>query len=267
MVYHLFRLCEKNPRPVAAAISSAACGILLALTFFRNTIWLNEINFWSAILGKFPDSAVAQYSLGAAYMKENDLERAELHMNNAVKCDPRNCKAWRNKGALHMRQGRTTEALKALNKSLEIFPFAKAYFTRAMLYHSLHSYALAISDADKVLEQQPNDARAYYLKADCEEQCGKSREALENLSSAIAYDDREPLFLIRRGLLQAKSGNMKAALSDLDKAVLLKPDNGELFYYRAVIRYSIGQDPCADLHQALKNGYGRAHEMLDKICK
>jgi tetratricopeptide (TPR) repeat protein len=265
LVYHLFHLREK--KLTASIISSSVCSILLVQTFFRNNIWLNEINFWNSVLEKFPESAVAQYSLGAAYMKDGDLGRSELHMNLAVQYDPRNYKAWRSKGALHLRQNRMNEALNALNKSIELHSFPKTYFTRAMLYYGTRNFVLAMSDAAKVLEREPGNARAYYLKADCEEQLEKFSEALKDFSNAITCDEHEPLFLIRRGLLYAKTGNMKAALNDMDKAVALKPDEGEPLYYRAVIKYSLNLNPCEDLYQAVRNGYGRADEMFRKICK
>jgi tetratricopeptide (TPR) repeat protein len=265
LVCHLFRLREK--KLIAAVISSSVCVIFLVQTFFRNNIWLSEISFWNSVLEKFPESPVAQYSIGAAYMKDGDLERSELHMNLAVKYDPRNYKAWRNKGALHLRQNKINEALDALNKSIGLYPFPKAYFTRAMLYHGIQKFSLAISDAVKVLEQEPNNARAHYLKADCEEQLEKFPEALRDFNNAVNCDASEPLFLIRRGLLYAKTGNMKAALNDIDKAVALKPQEGEPLYYRAIIKYSLNLDPCEDLYKAIRNGYGPANEMLRKICK
>jgi len=267
LVYHLFRMFEMNCWPIAAGISSTACGFFLVMTFFRNTIWLNQINFWSSVIDKFPESAVAQYSLGAAYMKEGNLKSAELHIKKAVQYDPRNYKAWFNKGSLNMRQGKAMEALDALNKSIQLYPYSKAYFTRAMLYHSMHRLSLAMDDVNRVLEQQPNNARAYYIKADCEERLGKPGKAMDDYNKAILFDNREPLFLIRRGLLLAANGNKQAAFSDLDKAVALNSANGESFYYRGLIRYSLGQNPCEDLYQALRNGNSKAGEMMRKICK
>jgi protein O-mannosyl-transferase len=267
LTYHLFCFTEKKFKWVGTVVSATICIVFFLMTFFRNNIWLNNINFWSSVLDKFPESTVAHYSLGAAYMNEDDLSSAERHMNEAVRYDPQNYKAWRNKGSLHLRQGKTKEALDALNKSIQLYPYAKSYFTRAILYHSTLNYKLAIADLNKVLEHQANNARAYYIKADCEEQLGIYGEAMEDYSKAIAYDDHEPIFLMRRGILQAKNGHKKAALIDLDKAVALKPDNGESLYYRALMQYSLGQNPCEGLHEALRNGYSRAGEAIEKICK
>jgi Flp pilus assembly protein TadD len=267
LVYNLFHPTKDKFRRIGVGAITTVCLIFLIMTFVRNNIWLTNISFWSSVLDKFPESSVAHYSLGGAYMNEGNLSSAELHMNEAVKYDPKNYKAWRNKGSLNLRQSKVREALDALNKSIELYPYSKAYFTRAMLYHGIHNCNLALYDADKVLEQEPDNARAYYIKADCEEQLGKINQALENYGKAITYDYREPLFLIRRGILLAKNGNNQAALSDFDKALTLKPGDGELFYYRAVVRYNLGQNPCDDLNQALRSGYQQAAKMQQKICR
>lgn len=267
LVYYLFDSGKEKLRWLGACISTAICFIFLLMTFSRNNIWLTNVNFWNSVLDKFPESSVAHFSMGAAYMKEGNLNSADWHMNAALKYDPNNYKAWSNKGSLLLRQGKIKEALEALNKSIALYPYPKAYFTRAMIYYRMKDCALAIKDVNKVLEKEPDNARAYYIKADCEEQSGKNAEAMEDYNKAVLHDDREPLFLIRRGLLLAKNGNKQAAFNDIDKAVALKPNNGEALYYRAVIRYSNGQSPCEDLQLALRNGFAKANDMLQKVCK
>lgn len=267
LVYGIFRVFENKPGSAAMLISGGLCTVFLVMTFYRNNIWLNEINFWNSVLEKFPESAVAHYSMGGALMKKGDLDNAEYHMNKAVECDPGNYKAWRNKGSLNLRQGKTKEALLALNRSIALYPYSRSYFTRAMLYHGMGDFSHALRDISKVLEQEPDNARAWYIKADCEEQLGQPVRALEDYSNAIAYDRNESLFLIRRGLLQAKNKNQQAAFSDLDNAVALNPGSGEALYYRALVHYNFGQSPCNDLYQALQRGYRQAGEMMNKVCR
>ena len=266
LVHHLFLSRSEKFRWIPPSAATLLSIIFLFMAFYRNSIWLTNINFWNSVLDKFPESSVAHYSIGGAYMNEGDLKNAELHMNEAIRYDPKNYKAWRNKGSLHMRQGKSQEALEALNQSIALYPYSKAYFTRAVLYHGMQSCAMALLDVNKVLEQEPENARAYYIKADCEEQSEKLDEAMQDYNRAIHYDRHEPLFLIRRGLLHAKNGEKQAAFSDLDAAVALRPDNGEALYYRALMRYGLGQSPCEDLRKAAQNGYKRAVATLKKIC-
>ena len=261
-------LQSKGKQMVAVAGMAVVAVALLAMTFVRNDIWLSDINFFEAMLDAFPESAVAQYSVGAQLMKMGRYDEAELHLDKAVRIDPNNYKAWHNKGALHLRQGRPMEALEALNKSIAINDYYKAYFSRAMLHEGTGRPELAIADADKVLAVQPQNARAWYIKADCQEKMGNAKEAMNNYNQAIQYEDTEPLFFIRRGLLYGKLKQNTQALRDLNAAVALNPVNGEALYYRGVVKYQSGMSACADLERALQFGYKGAAEAMETMgCK
>jgi len=267
-VYYAYTWLGKRSRQaVPPAIMGIVAGVFLVMTFFRNDIWLSDFNFFNAMLDTFPNSAVAQYSVGAQLMKMGEYDKAELHMDKAVRIDPNNYKAWHNKGSLHLRQGRPMEALEALDKSIAINDYYKAHFTRAMLHEGTGKPDLALADIDKVLVVQPQNARAWYIKADCQEQMGKMDAALDNYNKAIEYESAEPLFFIRRGLLYGKMRKNTPAINDLNTAVALNPANGEALYYRGIIKYQNGISPCADLQGALQHGYRQAQPAIDKMCK
>jgi tetratricopeptide (TPR) repeat protein len=266
-VYYLFSLLQKIRKQFIAAIAAGAISLfLLIMTFQRNDIWLSDLDFFTSILNTFPNSSVAQYSVGALYTRMGEYDVAETHLNKAVQIDPNNYKAWYDKGALHLRQGRVDDALDALNRCIALKDYTKAYFSRALLYEGTGKPALAIADADRVLAEQPQNARAYYVKGDCLEQQNNIQSALVNYSDAIKYEDTEPLFYIRRGLALAKTSKNQQALSDLDKAVSLNTGNGEAFYYRGIVKYRSGQNPCDDLNTALKHGYKDAAAAITQFC-
>jgi tetratricopeptide (TPR) repeat protein len=268
LVYYVFAWCQNRSRQViAVAVTGMYAVALSAMTFVRNDIWLSDLNFFNAILETFPNSAVAQYSVGTLYMKMGDYEEADRRLSAAVQVDPNNYKAWHSRGMLYLRQGKAMQALDALNKSLELKENTKAYFTRAMLYEGTGKPELAIADIDKVLEEQPENGRAWYIKGDCQEQLGNTNGALESYSKAIEYEATEPLFYIRRGLIFSKMQKDAPALEDLNRAVELKPNNGNALYYRAIVKYRSKQSPCADLQAAAANGYKGAREAMEKLCK
>ncbi len=266
-VYYLFAGLQKVSRSIIAVIAGAALALtLLVLTFLRNDIWLSDLDFFTSILNTFPNSAVAHYSVGALYTRTGQYEVAEIHLDKAVQLEPGNFKAWYDKGLLHLRQGRVADALQALNQCISIRDYTKAYFSRAMLYQGTGRPALAIADADRVLAEQPNNARAYYIKADCLEQQGNIQGALENYEWAVTYENTEPLFYIRRGLVLAKMNRYAPALNDLNRAVSINRSGGEALYYRGMVKYRAGQSPCEDFQAALKNGFKEADAAIAKFC-
>lgn len=264
LVYYILQWLKGK---LALTVLSVGCVALIITTIIRNDIWLNEINFWHSVVDKYPSSAIAQYSLGAAYLKEGNLQEAEKGIDAATNIAPNNYKAWYNKAVLAMRKDDAATALNALNHCLSLFAYPKAYYTRALLYQQTGSFDLAMNDIDVFLSKEPKDARALYIKADCLEQNNNLPQAIQYYTDAISYEANEPLFYLRRGLALAKTGAFVKALIDLDKTIAINSNNGAYFYWRGLIKYKAKQSPCNDLHQAINLNYAPAKTALSKFCK
>ena len=266
-IYYLFAWLQKMSKQFIAIIASGSIVLVfLFMTFMHNDTWLSDLNFFNAILDTYPNSATAQYSVGGLYMRMGAYGEAEKHINLAVQLEPNNYKAWYNKGVLCLRERKLTESLDALNKCLSIKEYPKAYFSRALIYQGAGQPERAIADIEKVIDDQPQNARAFFIKAECLEQQGKITEAIDNYNKAILYDDTDPLFYIRRGMIYGKTKQNEAALNDLNMAVGLRSGNGEALYFRGIIKYHAGQNPCDDFMEALNCGYKQAQEALAKAC-
>jgi tetratricopeptide (TPR) repeat protein len=267
VVYYLVSWFQKNGKQwIGVCLFSAASVVLVTVTFLRNDIWLSELNFYNAILDEFPNSAVAQYSLGALYLKEGNYSEAEIYINQAVQTDPHNYKALYDQGVLYMREGKVNDALEALNKCIAVNPYPKAYFSRAMLYMGTGKPDLALADAEKVLAVQPENARAWYVKANCLFVLGNTVAAIECDSKAIQYENNEPLFYTLRGQAYAKTNQPAEALKDLNNAVALNPSNGKAYYLLGIVKYQFGQSACGDLNTAIAKGFKVPGDILEKAC-
>lgn len=257
----------KNSTPIKLTIITSFTGIaLLISTSVRNEAWASDTTFFHTLLDAYPESAVAQYSVGAMYLKNGDIQNAEIHLNKAVRLNPNNYKAWFNKGTLHLKQGRAMEALEAFDKSVAINGYPKALFSRAVLHQATGNTELALADIEKVLKKEPRNARAHCIKGDCLERKGFNKTAIEYYSKAIEYDSDEPIFYIRRGITFGKMKQYNLANGDFDVAILLRPNSGEAYYYRAILKHQAKQNPCEDLKLALKNGYKKAYEVYNNLC-
>lgn len=268
VAHYVYQLLSKqeNRKVIATGTLAVVCLLYSVSTFSRNDIWLSELNFWKSVTDNFPESSVAQSSLGGVYMKEGNTAEAALHINEAVRLDANNYKAWYNRGVLLLRNGDSHSALDALNKAIQLKEYSKALFTRALLYQQTGQWELAFSDINKVLEQEPNNARAHYILADCIEQQGNIDGALVEYNKAIALEETEPLFYLRRGLLIARQGNHKDAIRDMSHAIQIRPKYAEAWYWRGMIKHNSGQMPCDDLNQARNLGLAQATDALMQIC-
>ncbi|MCF8450287.1 MAG: tetratricopeptide repeat protein [Taibaiella sp.] len=268
VVYYLFIWLRRvSVKRIFSGLIATVSVVLLVLTFIRNDAWLSDKNFFNALLETYPNSAVAQYSVGGMFLKAGDYAQAAIHLDKAVRLDPNSYKAWHSKGLLHMRQGRAMEALDALDKSIAINGYVKAYFTRAMLHQSTGHTAQALADIEQVLAAQPANGRAWHIKGSCMEQQGDIQAAMTCYDRAIAADKKEPLFYIRRGLLYSKKEMHTQAMQDMEAAVALNPASGEAHYYLGMVKYQAGSAPCMDLQTALSYGYTPAKAAIEKLCR
>jgi len=265
-LYLYFNKKTATSTKAGIAIITAACLIYGSVTFSRNDIWLSELNFWRSVADKFPESSVAHSSLGGVYMKDGDNATALNHINEAIRLDGNNYKAWYNKGVILLRKGDARGALDALNKSVSIKEYSKSLFTRALLYQQTGNYTAALPDIQKVIAAEPTNAKALYIYADCIEQTGDLNAAIIAYTSAIQYDDTDPLFYLRRGLVYAKLNNTQKAIADMSSAIQVNNQYAEAWYWRGMIKARNGMAPCDDLNKARNLGLEAATQAMSKIC-
>ncbi len=267
LVYYPVNWLQKNRKHKVAIVFFTSISTTLAVaTFFRNDIWMSELAFTNSMLKEFPESAAAQYNVGALYMRDGNNKEAEIHIAKAVHIDPLNYKAWYNMGILWLKENRINESLDAFNKSLQIHPHPEAYFNRALIYMGTGKSANALTDAEKVLETQPANARAWYIKGNCAEQLGEIGPSIDYYSKAIRYEDNEPLFYLHRGLAYTNTGQYGLAGADIDKALSLDNTNATAYYYRGILKYKSGNSPCDDFKIAIARGYAPPADVMQKLC-
>jgi tetratricopeptide (TPR) repeat protein len=263
LVWYLYQLMQKN---AATAALGLAVVIIFGCTWTRNDIWLSELAFWQAIADEFPESSVAQSSLGGVYMEQGDNVEALRHIDRALSIDDHNYKAWYNRGSLLLKGKDMDHALDALNRCIAISGYPKAMFTRALIYEQTGRPVDALKDIDKVLDAEPDNARAYYIKGRCLEQQGQLHGAIRYYDLAIQNDENEPLYDTQKAVAEAKLGQTAQALNDLNVAIGKNENFAGAWYWRGLIKHQLGQQPCGDLQHARKLGSRDAEAAIARIC-
>jgi tetratricopeptide (TPR) repeat protein len=267
IVYYLYEaIGQKGKEIVVSIILCVVALVFLFATQKRNNIWLSELAFWQSVTDTFPESSVAQSSVGGVYMKQGDYAEALDHIQKAVTLDDKNYKAWYNLGVLHLRRGKYKEAEDALDRCIAINEYSKALFSRALLFQQTGQYLRALNDINKVLEKEPNNARAYYVKGSCEDEDGDYQQAIGSFNKAIEYGDGDPIFYLGRGIAEVKSGNAQDAITDMGHVIDHNPKSGQAWYWRGLAKEQIGLEPCHDLNMARNLHYREAEAALIKYC-
>jgi Tfp pilus assembly protein PilF len=80
----------------------------------------NSIETFKSLLEKGNDNALLRYSLGNEYFKENDFERAILHLNKAIEFNQSYSAAWKLLAKTLSENKQITAAIKAYEKGINI---------------------------------------------------------------------------------------------------------------------------------------------------
>jgi len=73
-----------------------------------------------AMLARGQDNALLRFSLGGAYLKSGDYERAVVHLAQAVACDPQYSAAWKLYGKALTETGRFADAMAAFDSGIGV---------------------------------------------------------------------------------------------------------------------------------------------------
>lgn len=98
----------------------------------------------------------------------------------------------KNKGNEAFKNGNWQEALTHFTRSIEIHPTPATYSNRAMVYLKMGKFSLAETDADKVLQQEPNHVKALLRRGIARQELAHYDEAVADFKAALALDKTAP---------------------------------------------------------------------------
>ena len=129
-------------------------------------------------------------------------------------------------------------------KNQELHKIAYEKFIRGLNYHNQGNLEKAIEFYDEAIELKPDYAEVYYNRgiAYCK-LCISYSYIHSNFGSSIYRDLKIPAHL---------EGKINRAIQDCTKAIELKPDHAEAYFYLGVVHFRNGDQNCAleDLKKA-----------------
>jgi tetratricopeptide (TPR) repeat protein len=131
-------------------------------------------------------------------------------------------------------KGDCDQAMDDFDKAIELSPNdAVAYFHRANLYSSVHDYDDAIQDYDVAIKLDANFAAAFNDRCFVSNAQGNYDRAIEDCTRAIILDPRQATFFIGRANAYNKKGDYARALRDYDQSILLNSTDSNAYIGRA----------------------------------
>jgi len=169
-----------------------------------------------------------QYSMGAVYLNNNNLDEAIRFFNRALSLDPRHYQSLNALGLVHSLKGELREAEKSFLKCLEVSPnFMEAHNNLGMIYQEMgfldkaeEEFKRVISDPTYASKELPfyNLARLYSMRQNWE-------TALFYADKAIQANARYHLGHGLRGYILENQGKLPEAIESYKQAVKLLPSD------------------------------------------
>jgi tetratricopeptide (TPR) repeat protein len=175
-----------------------------------------------------PESAEAQYDLGAALQNCGRYKDALSHLKKATALAPEDADTWHALGHAARSIGDLEKAREALSTAVTLGDDVETRIELARVLQSLGDWDGAIEQGTLAL-QQTTDSRArshlHQMLADCWRQSGNVNEALAQLEGAVAIDPTDPDAQYNLGVEYMDRGNWQAAVPHLEQATVLVPDD------------------------------------------
>jgi tetratricopeptide (TPR) repeat protein len=174
------------------------------------------------------------------YMEQSNLPYALADAQAVLELDSTDHDAWLVVGEVQYLTNHSREARDAWERCFVEHPTETACRLKlAELYSMVMEYDKSLDLVDKVIELDPKDAVAYYIKGlNLRDSKGDSVMALSYIQKAIDLDPNYAAALDMAGVLSAAQAN-PLALSYYSRLLELEPDNARTYYKMGMFHLSV----------------------------
>lgn len=182
------------------------------------------------------------------YMQARYAEAAEM-FSQVVKLAPDCFRGYNNLGITYIAQGRYAEAIQVSERSAAIRPTAEAYSNQGTAHFSLRRFAEAAQAYEKAAKMDPQeflwwgnlgDAR-YWAPGERPDAASAYRQAILRAKETLRVNPRDHRALGYLAYYYAMLENKQAALSTIERALTLAPNDPELRFNAALTHNMLGQ--------------------------
>lgn len=202
-----------------------------------------------------PKNANAYINRGYLSMESKMYEDAMADFNKAVELQPDNALAYNARGLANRKVGSYDEALHDFEKCIELAPdYEIGYQSRAMLHRDMGDYDKALPDFEKIVELDPNNPVSHYDEGCLYLEMQQPDKALELFNKAIELDGgRTPQFILNKAVAEAYLGENEAAAKDFTKVIDMTDNYVIAYLYRGIVYSNMGMktEAKADIDKVL----------------
>jgi len=205
-------------------------------------VWRSDLTLFTRMVETAPQSPSAQFNLGLAYLRGNDIPRATASLERAVRLDPALPRPRTILALLYVLRGRTFEGFRLFDAVASRGPRERDYYVCRAAAHLFAGQPLeALAVAEEGTHRFPLDAYLRYRKANALEAAGRIAEAREEYYRVVALRPDFFQALEALGNLLASSGQATEAARYFRQASEIHPDRVQPVRALALLAEGQGQ--------------------------
>ena len=167
----------------------------------------------------------AYFLLGEVYQILGQPHEALKHLNRAIEIKP-SSNTYTSRAFYNIKEGKLEQAFEDIKRSLEFdSENANTYLTRGIAYVRSKKYKMAIKDYEKALDIDPYLHFAYHNIGSVHMEEKAFSQAIGAISKAIRMCSYIDYYYRNRGRCHLSRGEYQLALADFNMAIKCYPDN------------------------------------------
>lgn len=179
------------------------------------------ILFLSGTINTFSQSAGKLFSQGKDVAKEGRLEQAVDLFTKAIALKPDNDEYYEERGLVYEGLGDFSKAVADFDKALSLDSDKKLYLHTADLKIILERWPQALFDAERVLEDDKSEIKAYEQKAWCQINMKKFTDALATCEAALLKNQYNHRLHYLKGMSKDSLKDYPVAVTEYQRAVTI----------------------------------------------
>ncbi len=188
---------------------------------------LDALPVFERLHREYPSEPAYSYALAASHWTKGEVAETTRLMTSFVASQPQSASGWYLLGAALLRQEKTLDAQRALQRSLSLKADPDTEYLLGVSFEKAGDRPAAIERYRKVVQLRPDHAAAHAALGTAYRETGKYAEARVELERAVELDANDLRANYQLGLVYAKLGEQEAAKKMFDRADELRKRNRE----------------------------------------
>lgn len=224
----IFEIDKLVDKPMATKLLVLIVIFFSVLTFRRNTVYKDDLTFWTDAVEKSPKKVRPLNFRGAEHYKSSRYNEAISDFTKAIELNPDFHILYFNRGACYRKMGKYNEAIRDYEMSIEsesAFPLraAEGYFYRGVTYSLIKDWTKAADNFRKLVALNPEYKDSWYNLGVALAELKEWDNAIQAFTESIK---RSPTFAsnyTNRGVCYENTGQWSNAIADYEQAVKINP--------------------------------------------